>query len=104
MKKIFKSIITIALALAALGTTAAFAADYPKVIRIGQVAGSFNKPVSTGPMGFVQANRLFEEEFKKEGITFEFVYIRAAGPGIQEALANNALDFGQSGDLPSIAG
>jgi sulfonate transport system substrate-binding protein len=104
MKRIFSSLVTLVLALAALGTTAGFAADYPKVIRIGQVAGSFNKPVSTGAIGYVQANRLFEEEFKKEGITFEFVYIRAAGPGIQEALANNALDFGQSGDLPSIAG
>lgn len=104
MKRIFSRFIAIAIALAALGTTTGFAADYPKVVRIGQVAGSFNKPVSTGAMGNVQANNLLDEEFKKEGIKFEFVYIRAAGPGIQEALANNALDFGQSGDLPSIAG
>lgn len=104
MKRTFSSFIKIALALAALGTTTGFAADYPKVIRIGQVAGTYNKPVSTGAMGYVQAKNLLDEEFKKEGITFEFVYIRAAGPGIQEALANNALDFGQSGDLPSIAG
>jgi len=104
MKKTISTLLTFAFALAALGTATGFAADYPKVIRIGQVAGSFNKPVSTGGMGYVQANNLLDEEFKKEGITFEFVYIRAAGPGIQEALANKALDFGQSGDLPSIAG
>lgn len=104
MKKSISIITTIALAVAALGATSVFAADKPKVIRFGQPAGSYGRPLSSGVMGFIQVKNLFDEEFRKDGITLENNYIKAAGPGVNEALANNALDFGSIGDLPAVAG
>jgi len=103
MKKIFGSLLTFVL----LGTTIAasgFAADKPKVIRVGTPAGSYGKPLGAGQIGFIQAKNLFEEEFKNEGITVEWNFIKATGPGINEALSNNSIDIGSLGDLPAIAG
>lgn len=104
VKKTIGILLTITLALVGLGINPCFASDYPKVIRFGQPGGSYGIPLSTGAIGRIQAQNLFEEEFKNEGIKIEYYYIRSAGPGVQEALANNALDLGSSGDLPSIAG
>lgn len=104
MKKMFSTLLAIVLSVAALGIIPSFAEDKPKVIRYGNVAGSYGRPLSGGAIGYIQAKHLFEDEFAKDGITIEWNYIKGAGPGIQEALANNALDFGGSGDLPAIAG
>ena len=76
----------------------------PQVIRFGQPSGSYGKPLSSGVAGYVQVKNLFDEEFKKDGISLEYNYIKAAGPGCNEALSNNALDFASIGDLPAIAG
>lgn len=43
----------------------------------------------------------FNEEFKTEGINFEFKQF-LAGPPLVEALASNQLDIGQVGDQPAI--
>lgn len=104
MKKIISSLLTIALFLAALGITTAFAVDKPSVIRFGSPAGSYGKPLSSGVVGEIQVKDLFEEEFKRDGIRIEYNYIKAAGPGVNEALSNNALDIGSIGDLPAVAG
>lgn len=99
MKKIISSIVAIVLAVAAFGTTSGFAAE--KVIRIGFPGGS-GRPISDGGWGYVQAKNLFDEEFKKDGWTIDYNYL-SGGPGINEALANNAVDFGSYGDLPVLA-
>jgi len=44
----------------------------------------------------------FEEEFTKDGITFEFSKF-ASGPPMITALTAGSLDFGQVGDQPAIA-
>ncbi len=90
-----------AVGMALFGITPGFAAE--KVIRIGYPGGS-GRPVSAGGWGYVQAKNLFEEEFKKDGYRIEYNYIKSQGPGCNEALANNSLDFSFHGDLPVLAG
>lgn len=104
MKKTIASLIMIALWLATFGIAPASAADKPIVIRFGQPSGSYGKPLSAGVAGFIQVKDLFDEEFKKDGIKIEYNYIKAAGPGCNEALSNNALDIASIGDLPAVAG
>ena len=102
--KTARSFIT-AILLLVVAALPAFAAEAkPQVIRFGQPAGSYGKPLSNGVAGFIQVKDLFDEEFKKDGIRIEYNYIKAAGPGVNEALSNNALDFGSIGDLPAVAG
>jgi sulfonate transport system substrate-binding protein len=103
MKNIISSLLTFVL-LGILGVSASFATDKPKVIRVGTPAGSYGKPLGAGQIGFIQAKNLFEEEFKIDGITVEWNFIKATGPGINEALSNNSIDIGSLGDLPAIAG
>jgi sulfonate transport system substrate-binding protein len=104
MKKTISSFLAILLSMAAFGAASGLAADKPTVIRFGQPSGSYGKPLSAGVAGEIQVKDLFDEEFKKDGIRLEINYIKAAGPGVNEALANNALDLGSIGDLPAIAG
>jgi sulfonate transport system substrate-binding protein len=102
MKNIFSSLLTIVV-VGMLGT-ASFAADKPRVVRVGTPAGSYGKPLAAGQIGFIQVKNLFDEEFRKDGITVEWNFIKATGPGINEALSNNSIDIGSLGDLPAIAG
>lgn len=104
MNKLFTKLLLIALSVSTFGTTPGLAADKPTVIRFGQPSGSYGKPLSAGVAGFIQVKDLFDEEFKKDGIKIEYNYIKAAGPGVNEALSNNALDIGSIGDLPAVAG
>lgn len=104
MKSIISSLLTIALSIAALGVAPVLAEDKPKVIRFGSPGSSYGKPLGAGQIGFIQAKNLFEEEFKKDGITVQWNFIKATGPGVNEALSNNSIDIGSLGDLPSIAG
>jgi len=104
MRKILGSLLTAVVTMAAFGSTTGFAADHPKVIRIGTPSGSYGKAVSSGPIGEIQVKDLFDQEFKKDGIKLEVNYIKTAGPGCNEALSNNALDFASIGDLPAVAG
>jgi sulfonate transport system substrate-binding protein len=81
------------------------AADYPSVIRIGYpgVGNDGYSPIGTSTAADVGALGLLDEEFKKEGITFEWTYFAGAGPGLNEALANGLIDFASGlGDLPAI--
>jgi sulfonate transport system substrate-binding protein len=104
MKNIVKSFLLVALIVAVSGISPALAAEKVSVLRIGTPAGSYGKPLGAGQIGFIQAKNLFEEEFKNDGITVEWNFIKATGPGINEALSNNSIDIGSLGDLPAIAG
>jgi sulfonate transport system substrate-binding protein len=104
MKKL-ATIVTASLLLAALAATSLFAAEAkPSVIRIGTPAGAYSKPFTTGAIGTVHAKGVVEDEFRKDGIEIEWNFLKATGPGINEAFANNSLDFASIGDLPAIAG
>jgi len=84
--------------------TASFAADNPEWCASAPRPDSYGKPLAAGQIGFIQAKNLFDEEFRKDGITVEWNFIKATGPGINEALSNNSIDIGSLGDLPAIAG
>ncbi|GDY14430.1 ABC transporter [Planctomycetota bacterium] len=81
------------------------AADYPTVIRVGYpgVGNDGYSPVGVSTAGTIAGKGLFEEEFKAEGIKFEWTFFKGAGPALNESLANGLLDFASGlGDLPAI--
>ena len=92
--------------LALLPAGLGFAADAPKVIRIGfPSVGTGNRPLAGGgPLATVQLQGSLEEEFKPDGIKIEWSFFRQAGPAINESFANNLLDFASEGDLAMIIG
>ena len=93
------------LLLLAASAVPAFAADYPSVIRIGYPGVGYDgySPVGTATASAINTKGLLDDEFKKEGITFEWTYFPGAGPALNESLANNIIDFASGlGDLPAI--
>ncbi|WP_232833288.1 ABC transporter substrate-binding protein [Paraburkholderia kururiensis] len=86
-----------------LGAAAAFA-DKPSVIRIGVAQQGAGDPPTFGgsPAATVQLQQLLEKEFSADGIKVEWVFFKGAGPAVNEAIANKALDFAFQGDLPAV--
>lgn len=84
----------------------AFAADnvVPKVIRLGWVGNKYDKPFTSGIVGYGQQTKAWENEFAKDGIVIQWNFFKGTGPAINEAFANGLLDFASSGDLPATAG
>lgn len=78
----------------------------PKVIRIGSPQVGVNQKFFPGAnsLAIVKANDWLEEEFKKDGIEIQWTSFRAAGPAVNEALANKQLDIVSLGDLAAIIG
>jgi len=81
-------------------------ADKPSVIRLAYPGvGVGNRPFSGGnSVATVHLKGLLEEEFKRDGIKVEWVFLRGAGPATNELYANGLADFSLLGDLPSIIG
>lgn len=101
MKKFFKPLLGIVLA-GLLGQ--AQAAD-PVTLRIGapdQGAGS--TPFIAGPVGLAHIQKQLENEFAADGVKVEWHFFKGAGPAVNEALANQQLDFAWLGDLAAIIG
>lgn len=102
MKKINVKQLTV-WALLAFGQTAF--AQSPTVIRIASpdlTAGS--KHSGSGVVDILYTKHWIENEFAKEHIKVQWYFFKGAGPAINEALANNQLDFAFLGDLPPIIG
>jgi len=80
------------------------AAEKPAKIRIGIAeAGLGGRPFSFGSViSVVHVQRLLEQEFSPDGIAVEWNFYAGAGPAVNEALANSALDFVWQGDLPQF--
>jgi sulfonate transport system substrate-binding protein len=76
----------------------------PKVIRLAGPGNPEGKPFGTGPLGVLKVKGYLDEEFKKEGVTFQWQFPRGTGPAINEAFANGQLDFSSYGGLPNIIG
>ena len=81
-------------------------ADTPKVINFGIAAvGVGGRPfVGGSSVSVVQFQSLLEEEFKKDGIEVKWHFFKNAGPGVNEAYSNHALDFAWQGDLAQLIG
>ncbi|MEB6576287.1 ABC transporter substrate-binding protein [Enterobacter quasiroggenkampii] len=85
--------------------TANASADPLRTIRIGvpdQSAGS--KPFIGGPLGMAYIRHQLEDVFKPQGVSVEWQFFKGAGPAVNEALANQQLDFAWLGDLAAIIG
>lgn len=78
----------------------------PAAIRIGspQVGVGQKFFPGTSSLAIVHANGWLEEEFKKDGIEIQWTSFRAAGPAVNEALANKQLDIVSLGDLAAVIG
>ena len=97
---------SLALALVCLLAGSTVQADAPSVIRIANPGvGVANRPVVGGSSaGTMHLRGMLEEEFRKDGITVTWSFLRGAGPAVNEAYANGLVDFSLLGDLPSIIG
>jgi sulfonate transport system substrate-binding protein len=106
MRKLLSGLLIVSLLLGVKGGESVFASEKkPKVIYIGSAyGGGYGKPFSGGTIGVIHVQGLLEEEFKQDGIKIEWYFFKGAGPAVNEAFANNTIDFAYQGDLPSIIG
>jgi sulfonate transport system substrate-binding protein len=98
-----KTLAALALALLSLAGQAN-AEEKPKEIRIGiALVGAGGRPLTGGSVWPVLADKgALEEEFRADGIRVKATYFSGAGPAVNEALANDQLDFAFQGDLPGL--
>jgi sulfonate transport system substrate-binding protein len=76
----------------------------PQKIRIGvPMAGLGGRPFSMGSyVSVIHAQGRLEKEFGHDGTQIDWHFFAGAGPAVNEALAEGALDFAWQGDLPEI--
>lgn len=94
-----------ALALALLANAGpARAEEKPALIRFGvALVGAGGRPIAGGlPWSIVADKGALEEEFRADGIRVKVSYFTGAGPAVNEAIANDQLDFAAQGDLPGL--
>lgn len=106
MKRLLSSLLFLGLVVGTFGGGIVFSAEKkPKVINIGcSGGGGTGKPFTTGTIGTVHARGLLEEEFRKDGITINWNFIKGGGPAVNEAVANGVIDFAYLSDFASIVG
>jgi sulfonate transport system substrate-binding protein len=87
-----------------LAATPSAAAASPKQIRIGvPMTGLGGRPFSMGSyISVIHVQGRLEQEFAKDGTVIDWQFFTGAGPAVNEALAEGALDFAWQGDLPEI--
>ena len=98
--------VALVLAIGLLTGRAAQSAGAPSVIRIAiPGVGIGNRPVVGGSaIATAHIQGLVEEEFRKDGIRIDWLFLRGAGPAVNELWANGLTDFSSLGDLPSVVG
>lgn len=102
MKRLLGALCATLLTMAAL---VGEAAEQPAVIRIGAPDLSAGpKPFFSGPLGLAYLRGQLEKTFAADGIKIEWHFFKGAGPAVNEALANDQLDFAGLGDLAAIIG
>jgi len=62
------------------------------------------KPSGGGIVDVLTTRQLLEKEFAADGIQIKWTFFKGAGPVINEALANDQVDFAYLGDLAAIIG
>jgi sulfonate transport system substrate-binding protein len=94
-----------AFALSALSSSAV--AEEPLTINVGYAAiGLDSRPYAEGTSAATaRAGEYLEKEFANDpNVKIEWFFFKGAGPAVNEAFANNQLDFAYQGDLPSLIG
>lgn len=106
MKKLFSYLTYTLFLLSTLLSQQVFAVNKPTIINFGVAnAGIGGRPnVGGASVGVAHAKKLLEDELKNEGIEVRWHFFQTAGPGVNEALTNDLLDFAWQGDLPNIIG
>ncbi len=105
MKHTFAIIVALITVIVFGATSSQAAQNKPNIVRIGSAySAGYGKPYGAGIIGIVHAKGLLEEEFKNDGIKFDWAFFKGAGPATNESLANHAIDFAYIGDLPAIVG
>lgn len=94
----------LASALAALGRGGAGAEQFPDTIRIGDVGFGFGKPFGRGITAIADAKGFIADELKGTPTKVEFKYFVNTGPAINEAFADQQLDFASYGAVPNTIG
>ncbi len=98
----FKSVS--ALLLAAVTSLGAQAQTQPEAIRFGGFGQGFGQPHGVALLAIAQNKGFIADAFKGTPVKLSFEYFTGTGPAINEAIANNRLDFAQYGSLPNIIG
>jgi sulfonate transport system substrate-binding protein len=83
----------------------ALAETPPPVINFGFASPKVGNPpqYTLGAGGIAYSKGWIDDEFKSNPETkIEYVFFKGAGPAVNEALANNQLDFAFQGDLPAV--
>jgi sulfonate transport system substrate-binding protein len=91
-------------AVIAAGVVPAAAQNVPDKIRIGDVGFGFGKPFGRGLVAIADAKGFIADELKGTPVNLEFSYFVNTGPAINEALANQQLDFASYGSVPNTIG
>ena len=99
---IWKTIAGIAVSAILIGS--AHAQTQPEVIRFGGFGQGFGQPYGVALLAIAQGKDFIADEFKGTQVKLTFEYFTGTGPAINEAIANNRLDFAQYGSLPNIVG
>ncbi|WP_149539453.1 ABC transporter substrate-binding protein [Siccirubricoccus phaeus] len=80
----------------------------PRVVRLGFASiGAGNRQFSGGSfVAAAHAEGWLERDLAKEGqnVELRWFFFAGAGPAVNEALANDQLDFALQGDLPAVIG
>lgn len=87
-----------------LGFALARTAATEDVLRLGLLGNKFNKPYTSGVVGFAQERRTFEQALAKEGVRIEWVFFSSGAPAVNEAIANGKIDLAVYGDVGSVVG
>jgi len=96
----------LAIALAALASalSPSRAENLPDTIRFGGFGQGFGQPYGVAALAIAQVKGFIADEFKGTPVKFTYQYFTGTGPAINEAFANDQLDFAQYGGLPNIIG
>ncbi len=102
-RKVFNRL-ALASVILALSGGALMAQESPEKIRIGDVGFGFGTPFGRGITAIADAKGFIADEFKGKPTKIEFTYFVNTGPAINEALANDQLDFASYGAVPNTIG
>ena len=83
----------------------AFAGATANEIRIAvSDIGAGNKPAGGGLVDVIYSQKRLEQELANSGVKVNWLFIKGAGPVINEGFANHQIDMAYLGDLASIIG
>lgn len=92
------------LVFTAMGLSLAAAQALPDTIRLGAFGQGYGQPYGTATLAIAHVKGFIADEFKGTPVKFQWTYYSGTGPAINEAIANDHLDFAQYGGLPNIIG